>query len=64
MGSLLVLVRVLLLLFWTSFYCFFITLPGRLVLHLLVLFLYGIVLLRLLLERLFGFCLFLAMLLG
>ena len=30
MGSLLVLVRVLLALFWTSYYCFFITLPGAL----------------------------------
>ena len=51
MGSLLVLVRVLLLLFWTSFYLSFIIPLGRLVLYLLVLFLYGIVLSSLLLRR-------------
>ena len=64
MGLLHVLKRVLLLLFWISSCCFFMTLPGRLVLYLLVLFLHGIVLLSLLLEPFFGFCLFLAMLLG
>ena len=53
MGSLLVLVRVLLAPFWTSYYCFFTTLPGRLVLYLLVLFPYGIVLLSFLQEPLF-----------
>ena len=55
MGSPFVLVRVLLLLSWTSFYYFSIILLGRLVLYLLVLFLYDIVLPSLLLGRLFGF---------
>ena len=64
MGSLLVLVKVLLLLFWTSFYLSFIILLGRLVLCLLVLFLYGIVLSSLLLRHLFGSCLFLVTFLG
>ena len=64
MGSLLVLVRVLLLLFWTSFYLSFIIPLGRLVLYLQVLFVYGIVLSSLLLRHLFGSCLFLVMFLG
>ena len=49
--------------FWTSFCFIFTTLPGHLVPCLPVLFPYGIVLLSLLLGPLFGFCLFLAMLL-
>ena len=64
MGLLLVLGRVPLAPFQTSFCCYFITLPGLLVHCSLVLFLYGIVLLSLPLEPLFGLCLFLAMLLG
>ena len=64
MGSLLVLVKVLLLLFWTSLYLSFTILLGRLVLCLLVLFLYDIVLSSLLLRHLFGSYLFLVTFLG
>ena len=63
MGLLLVLGRVPLLPYWISFCCFFTTFPGLLVFFLLVLFHFGIVLLGLLVEFLFGFDQFLFVLL-